>query len=58
MNYPQLMFLGVLNTTISNISYSSSHLDLRICSIQIVVIMRFVIKSNVDIKRVDCIMMR
>ena len=52
--YPQHMFLGVLNTVFLNISNYQPHLELRNCSIQIVVIMNFVVISNVGIKRFDC----
>ena len=54
--YPRHMFLGVLNTVILNISNYLPHLVLRNCSIQIVVIVNFVIISNVGIKRFDCTM--
>ena len=51
------MFLGVLNTVFLNISNYLPHLELRNCSIQIVVIMNFVVISNVGIKRFDCIIL-
>ena len=49
------MFLQVLNTLFLNICIYLSHHEPSICSIQIVVIMNFVVISHVDIKRVDCI---
>ena len=49
------MCLGVLNIIFLNFSSKLSHLELRICPIQIVVITSFVVISNVDIKRVDSI---
>ena len=52
---PQRMFLGVLNTIFLNISYYLPHLKLRNRSIQIVVLTNFVVISNVDIKRLECI---
>ena len=54
--YPQLniMFLGILNTKLFNFSNNPFILELKIRSIQIVVITSFVIISNVGIKRVDC----
>ena len=48
------MFLGVLNTVFLNISNYLPHLGLRNRSIQTVVIMNFVVISNVGIKRSDC----
>ena len=53
-NYPQHMFLGVLNTEFLNISNYLPHLELRNRSIQIVVVTNFVVISNVGIKRFDC----
>ena len=44
--YPQHMFLGVLNTIFLNIFNYLPHLDLRNRTIQIIVIMNFVIKSE------------
>ena len=52
--YPQHMFRGVLNTILLNISYYLPHLELRNRSIQIIVVMNFVVISNVGIKRFDC----
>ena len=49
------MFLIVLYTIFSNISNYPSHLELKIRSIQIVVITSFVVISNIGIKRVYCI---
>ena len=53
--YPQHMFLGILNTILFNFSNNPFQLQLKIRSIQIVVMMGVVVKSNVGIKRVDCI---
>ena len=47
--------IGVLNTVFLNISNYLPHLELRNRSIQIVVIMNFVLISIVSIKRFDCI---
>ena len=55
IKYPQHMFFGVLNTIFFNISNNPSYLELRICSIQTVVVMIFVVISNVHIKSIDCI---
>ena len=52
--YPQHMLLEILNATFLNISNNSSHLELRICSIQTVVITSFVVISNVGLEMVDC----
>ena len=48
--YPQHMSLGGLNTMFLNISNFLPHLELRNYSIQIVIIMNFVIVSNVGIR--------
>ena len=48
------MFLRVLNTVFLNISNYLPHLDLRNRSIQTVIVMNFVVISNVSIKRFDC----
>ena len=48
------MILGVLNTVLLNISNYLPHLEVRNCSMQIVVITNFVAISNVGIKRADC----
>ena len=52
--YPQHRFFGLLNIIFLNITYHLPHLELRNCSIQIVVITNFAIVSNVSIKRFDC----
>ena len=49
------MFLGVVSTIFLNFSINPFLPQLRIRSIQIVIIMSFVVISNVVIKRVDCI---
>ena len=49
------MFLGILNKILFNFSNNPFHLQLRITSIQIVVITSYVVISSVGIKRVDCI---
>ena len=49
------MFLGVLNTVFLNNSNYLPHLELRNRSIRIDVITNFVVKSNVGIKKFDCI---
>ena len=54
-NYPQHMFLGVLNTAFLNISNYLLHLELRNRSIPIVVVTNFVVISSVGIKRFHCI---
>ena len=48
-------FLGILITTFLNISNNPSHLVLRIREIQIVALTRFVLISDVGMKRVECI---
>ena len=48
------MFLGILNTILFSLSNNPFHLELNIHSTEIVVIMSFVVLSNVGIKRVDC----
>ena len=53
--YPEHMFLEVLNTILFNFSNNPFLLQLRIRSIQIVVITSFVVISNVVLKAVDCI---
>ena len=52
------MFLGVMNTVFLNISNYLPHIELRNCSIQIVVLTNFVVISNAGIKRFDCTMMK
>ena len=52
--YPRHMFLGILNTILFNFSNISFKIDLKIRSIQTVVIKSFVVISNVGIKRFDC----
>ena len=52
--YPQHMFLRILNTILFNFSNYQFHLELRIRSIQIVVITSFVVISNIGKLRVDC----
>ena len=47
------MFLGMLNTILFNFSNNPFHFELKIRSIQIVVITSSVVISNVGIKRVD-----
>ena len=49
------MFLGVhvLNTVFLNIYNHLSHLERRIGSIQIVIVMSFVVISNVGMKRIS-----
>ena len=49
------MFLGVLNTVFLNITNYLPHLELRNGSIQTVIVMNFVVISNIGIKRFDCI---
>ena len=49
------VFLGILNTILFNFPSNPFHVELRIRSIQIVVITSCVVISNVAIKRVDCI---
>lgn len=49
----QQLFLGVLNTTFSDIPNHATHLELKISSVQIVIITSFIVILNVDIKRVD-----
>ena len=51
--YPRHMFLGILKTILFNFSKNPFHIELRFRFIQIVVIMSFVVISNVGIKRVD-----
>ena len=48
------MFLGIFNTILFNFSNNPFHLELKIRSIQIVVITSFVVISNVGIKKVNC----
>ena len=49
------MFLGVLlNTVFLNIFYNQFNLELRIHSIQVVVIISFVLTWNVHIKKAEC----
>ena len=52
--YPQHMFLGVLNIEFLNISNYLPQPELRNRSIQIVVVMNFVVISNVGKMRFDC----
>ena len=47
-NYPRHMILAILNAILFNFSNNPIHLELKISSIQTVVI------SNVSIKTVDC----
>ena len=47
------MFLGLLNTILFNFSNNWFHLELKIRSIQSVIITSFVVISNVGIKWVD-----
>ena len=51
------MFLRVLNTVFLNISIYLPHLEPRNRSIKIVVVMNFVVITNVSIKRFDCILL-
>ena len=51
--YPPHMFLGILNTILFNFFNNPFHFELKIRSIQIVVITSFVVISNVCIKRFD-----
>ena len=53
--YPLHMFLGILNTILFNFSNNPFYHELKVRSIQIVVITSFVVISNVGIKRVVCI---
>ena len=53
-NIPNICFFGALNTMSLNISSNLSHIELRIRSIYIAVIMSFVVTLNISIKRVDC----
>ena len=53
-SYPRHVFLGILNTILSNFFNNPFHLELRIPSIQIVVITSFVVISNVGIKTINC----
>ena len=53
--YPQHPFLGRLSAIYLNTSMYLSHLELRIHSIQIVVVTHFVVISNVGLKRVNFI---
>ena len=48
------MFLAILNTILFNFSNNPFLLELKICSIQTVVITSFVVISEVSIKKVDC----
>ena len=47
------MFLGILNTVLFNFSSNPFILELKIRSIQVVVITSFIVLSNVCIKRLD-----
>ena len=52
--YPRHIFLGILNTIMFNFSNNPFHLELKIRSIQTVVITSFVVMSKVGMKRIDC----
>ena len=52
--YPRHVFLGILITILFNFSNNPFHLELKIRSVQNVVITSFVVISNVGIKRFDC----
>ena len=52
--YLRHMFFRILNTILPNFSNNPFHLELKIRSIQIEVLLGFVVISNVGVKRVDC----
>ena len=52
--YPRHMFLGISNAILFEFSNNPFHFQLKIRSIQTVVITSFVVISNMGIKRVDC----
>ena len=51
------MFLGILNTILFDFYNNPFHLELKIRSIQIVVITSYVVISNVGINRANCILL-